>query len=142
MQTEHSKLLNDAYLDRLIPLVQERIANLSDFIPMTTYFFGDDFACTAEELIPKNLDKKSAYRTVKSVTLAVDNLRDWQAETIERCLKEQVEVTGWSTRDLFMTVRRIITGRKATPGLYETMEVLGKARCQARMRSAMKTLRP
>ena len=135
-------LLNDAYLDRLIPLVQERITNLSDFIPMTTYFFGDDFACTAEELIPKNLDKKSAYRAVKSVTLAVDNLRDWQAETIERCLKEQVEVTGWSTRDLFMTVRRIITGRKATPGLYETMEVLGKARCQARMRAAMKTLRP
>lgn len=134
-------LLNRDYLERLVPLVQQRITRLDQFVPMTSYFFGDDAAPEPEALIPKSQDKKSTYKVVKAITEAVDALRTWDETHIEACLKAQVEESGWKLRDLFMTVRLIVTGRKATPGMYETMTLLGKARCQARLRAAMKTLR-
>jgi glutamyl-tRNA synthetase len=40
-----------------------------------------------------------------------------------------------------MPVRVALTGRTATPPLFETMEVLGKARCRSRLRRAIETLR-
>ncbi|MGM0576220.1 MAG: glutamate--tRNA ligase [Myxococcota bacterium] len=135
-------LLSTEYLTKLAPLVLERIKRLEDFVPMTTYFFGDDFTLEADHLIPKKRDKVETYRAVKSVTEAVDTLTAWQAEAIEEVLRAQCEETGWKARELFMVVRLVVTGRKATPPLFTTMEALGKARCQARLREAMRLLRP
>jgi glutamyl-tRNA synthetase len=110
---------------------------------MTSYFFGDDFTLDdAQALIPKKRDKVSTYRAMKALTEAIDAVTPWEAEPIEATLRGQCEALEWSPRDLFMPVRLIVTGRKATPPLFETMEVLGKARVQARMRAALKVLKP
>jgi glutamyl-tRNA synthetase len=134
-------LLSRDYLERLVPLVQQRITRLDQFVPMTTYFFGEEPPPDPESLIPKNQDRKTTYKVVKALTEAIDALRTWDEAHIETCLKAQVQESGWKLRDVFMTVRLIVTGRKATPGMYETMALLGKARCQARLRAAMKVLR-
>jgi glutamyl-tRNA synthetase len=127
----------------LAPLIIERIERLEDVIPMTSYFFGDDFTLDdAQALIPKKRDKVSTYRAMKALTEAIDAVTPWEAEPIEATLRGQCEALEWSPRDLFMPVRLIVTGRKATPPLFETMEVLGKARVQARMRVALKVLKP
>ena len=47
---------------------------------------------------------------------------------------------GWKAGDLFMPVRVAVTGRRATPPLFATMEVLGRDRCQVRIQRAVKTL--
>ena len=135
-------LLNDAHLTRIAPLVIERIKRLEDFVPMTSYFFGDDFELTPEALIPKKRDKRDTYRALLSITDGVDELRTWSAEAIEALLRDLCEASEWSKRDFFGAVRVAVTGRKATPPLFTTMEVLGKARCQARLRAAMLALRP
>jgi glutamyl-tRNA synthetase len=51
------------------------------------------------------------------------------------------EATGWKTSDLFMPVRVAVTGKAATPPLFETMAVLGKEICRRRLRRAAATLR-
>ncbi|MEE2779334.1 MAG: glutamate--tRNA ligase [Myxococcota bacterium] len=137
-----SWLLNPAFLGTLAPLVQERIKRLEDFVPMTTYFFSDDCDVDAEVLIPKGWGKKEAYRMVKEVAQVVDDLRTWNAESIEGAIRALGEDKGYKPKELFMPIRWIITGRKATPGLFETMEAVGKARCQVRVRRAMLKLRP
>lgn len=134
-------LLGSDYLAQIAPLMRERIGRLGDFVPKTTYFFGEPAVPAVEALIPKGQDKKTAYKVAKSVVEAVDALRTWDTPSIEAVLRGQVEVTGWKVRDLFMVVRLAVTGSKATPPLFETMEVLGKPRCQARLRSAMLALR-
>jgi glutamyl-tRNA synthetase len=127
----------------LAPLIIERIERLEDVIPMISYFFGDDFTLDdATALIPKKRDKLSTYRAIKALTEAIDNTHPWSAESIEATLREQCEILEWSPRDLFMPTRLIVTGRKATPPLFETMEALGKARVQDRMRAALKVLKP
>jgi glutamyl-tRNA synthetase len=134
--------INREALLELAPLIIERIERLEDVIPMTSYFFGDDFTLDAQALIPKKRDKVSTYRAMKALTEAIDAVTPWETEPIEATLRAQCEALEWSPRDLFMPVRMIVTGRKATPPLFETMEVLGKARVQARMRAALKVLKP
>ena len=43
----------------------------------------------------------------------------------------------WKAGDLFMPVRIAVTGRRATPPLFATMEVLGRQRCRDRLRRAL-----
>ncbi|MDP6944161.1 MAG: glutamate--tRNA ligase [Myxococcota bacterium] len=137
-----SWLLGSDYLKTLAPLVRERITRLDGFIDKTAFFFSGEFDLDPQALIPKKRNKGETYKAVKAVTLAVDATRTWDAESIEACLREQCEALEWSPRDLFMPLRTIVTGRKATPPLFETMEALGKARCQARLRKGMLALRP
>lgn len=135
-------LLGTAYLHRLAPLVRDRIKRLEDFVPLTEFFFSGDFEPTVEQLVPKKRDQKQAYRATKTVTEALEDLEDWQHERIEELMRRQCEILEWSPRELFMMTRILVTGRKATPPLFETMEAIGKARCQARLREGMRVLRP
>ncbi len=135
-------LLNDEYLSMLAPLLKERLETLSDFVPKTAFFFGDDRELTAEALVPKKKERKESYKVLKALTEKVEGMRSWDAESIEATLRGHVEATaGWKVRDVFMMTRLAVTGRKATPGLFETMVVLGKAVCQARLRQAMVVLK-
>ena len=135
-------LLNREFIKTLVPLVQERIDRLDQFLDSTSYFFGPATSLDAEALIPKKLDKKTTYRMIKGLAEKVDNVRQWDVEHIEATLKEHADNEQWGMREVFMTTRLIVTGKKATPGLFETMEAIGKSLCQARIRQAMLTLRP
>lgn len=135
-------LLGTDYLLRVAPLVQERIQRLEDFVTSTPFFFADDFPLEAEALIPKKRERKDCYAAMKTVAEAVDAMREFDTPAIEEILRAQCEATGFSVRDLFMMVRVAITGRTATPPLFESMEVIGKARCQNRLRRAAQVLRP
>ena len=129
-------------MQQLAPLVRERIERLDGFIPATAYFFGDDFKLDAEALIPKKLDKLNTYRLVKELVQTVDDLRTWSCDAIQNALSAVAESDKWGKREVFMTVRIAVTGRKATPSLFEMLEVLGKPLCQARLRSALAILKP
>ena len=135
-------------LDNVLYLLAEflefylRIDRLDQFLDSTSYFFGPATSLDAEALIPKKLDKKTTYRMIKGLAEKVDNVRQWDVEHIEATLKEHADNEQWGMREVFMTTRLIVTGKKATPGLFETMEAIGKSLCQARIRQAMLTLRP
>ena len=135
-------LINRDFMKSLVPLVQERIDRLDQFLESTSYFFGPAESLSAEALIPKKLDKKTTYQMVKGLAERVDAIRQWTVENIESVLKEHAENEKWGMREVFMTTRLIATRKKATPSLFETMEAVGKSLCQARIRQAMLTLRP
>jgi len=70
----------------------------------------------------------------------LDAVGSWHAAAIEEALRAFCEANDWSPKELFMPVRIAMTGRTATPPLFETMEVLGKERCRRRLRQAIETL--
>lgn len=135
-------LLGSGYLSAVAPLVRERIKRLADFVPSTTFFFGGFDPLPAEALVPKGKERVDAYRALRTVTDAVDTMSTWDEASIEEALRAQVDATGFKVRDLFMMVRLAVTGQKATPPLFESMAVIGKARCQYRLREATNTLKP
>ena len=66
---------------------------------------------------------------------------DWRAEVLEETLRDFGEKKEWSPKELFMTVRVAVTGRKASPPLFETMAVLGKETVRRRLRRTIETLK-
>ena len=64
------------------------------------------------------------------------------AEELEPQLRALCERLEWKPKELFMPVRVAVAGRKATPGLFETMAVLGKERCRRRLRAAWRWITP
>ncbi len=127
----------------LAPLVRERIRKLDEFIPLVEYVFsGDlDFASLGVELCPKKRTPAEAADALEGAVEELDALRAWSPATLEPLLRAYGEKIGWSGKELFMSVRAAVTGRKASPPLFDTMVVCGRERCRRRLRLAVAHLR-
>jgi glutamyl-tRNA synthetase len=124
------------YLLRIAPLMRERIKRLDEFIPATEYFFsGDlDYTAVAEHLKIGDLPKKDVRKAVLALIDAYEAMPEWTAANLEQTSREFCDKTGYKSKHVFMLLRLLTTGRKASPGLFDTMEVLGKEITRRRMR--------
>ena len=137
MEHQFSKSL----IKSIIPLVQERIRRLDEFIPKTGFFFASELEYDTELLIGKKMIPADMIPIFEGLADEFDALRAWNCEAIETILREYGEKHDIKPRAYFMPVRIAVTGRQASPGLFETMEVIGKPLCQARMREAVLRLK-
>ncbi len=138
-------VLSDDYMQAILPLVQERIDTLADFVAYADFFFVGDVRFE-ESALPKLVAKgRTPPQTAKALRVLLeehlDTILEWNATNIETAMRAFCEAREWTPKELFMPIRISVTGRTATPPLFETMEVLGKARCRWRLRRAMETLR-
>jgi glutamyl-tRNA synthetase len=138
-------LLSDDYLLKVLPLAHERIDVLEDFISYAGFFFTGEVAyddAARAALVAKDrtpVETAKAFRVLLEEQL--DPIPDWSAATVEEAMRAFCEASGWTTKQLFMPVRVAVTGRAATPPLFETMAVLGKEVCRRRLRAASELLR-
>lgn len=110
----------------ILPLIKERLVTLKDFEELTTFFYRD---ITVEQVV---LTKKSTLEevtlqlaTTKSSLEAIND-KDWTSENIEQKVRSIAETNEWKPGQYFMMLRVAVTGKTATPPLFETMEVLGR----------------
>ena len=139
-----SRVLSDDYLKEIIPLVHERVEKLEDFIEQTAFFFTGDVAydeAATGSLVGKGRTPKEASVMFKAVLEKIDGMSEVGVSGIEEALKQVVAELELKPRDVFMPVRIAVTGRKASPSLFETMSVLGKERCRRRLRGAIDHLK-
>jgi glutamyl-tRNA synthetase len=134
--------LNKEYLVKLRPLVRERIKRLDEVIPLTEYFFAGDVDLTpvlgdmaVPEVAPAEVGKALAAFVER-----FEAREGWAAATLEEEARAWAEATGWKTKHAFMVLRLAVTGRKASPPLFDTMAVLGKEITRRRLRRAAEVL--
>jgi glutamyl-tRNA synthetase len=108
------------------PLVQEKIGRLGEFPAFAGFLFGD------VEPDPALLDAA----TLEAATDALEPLERWEPETIERALKEACERLGVKPRQAFAPIRVAVTGSTVSPGLYESLALLGRAETLGRLSRA------
>jgi glutamyl-tRNA synthetase len=137
--------LAQARLLEIVPLVQERIDTLEDFFSRAGFFFVGDVDYDAEALkalAPKGRTAGETAKLLRSLLEdEIDRILDWRVETLEKALRRFGEEKEWPPKELFMTVRVAVTGRKASPPLFETVAVLGKETCRRRLRGAIEALK-
>ncbi|HHQ47767.1 MAG TPA: glutamate--tRNA ligase [Acidobacteria bacterium] len=140
-----ANVLSDAYLERVIPLVRERVDRMGDFMEYAAFFFTNEVSydeVARNRLVLKaRTPPQSAKVLRKLLEDTLDPLMEWTAGTVEAALRAHCERSGIPPKELFMPVRVAVTGRAATPPLFETMAVLGKEICRARLRRAVEVLR-
>jgi glutamyl-tRNA synthetase len=140
-----SYLLSDEYLAAVLPLCRERVDTLEGFFEYASFFFVGEVQYDGDalkDLVPKGRAATEVTKALKAlVEQRIDPLLEWTPDVIEAALREFAQAAGWKDKEAFMCVRVAVTGRKATPPLFETMQVLGKEICRRRLRRASEALR-
>jgi len=128
----------------LMPLVHERMDRLDQFVPATSYFMGDGVEYDWESLIPKKKfdgTPKDIRKALVEAADVLDGVQPWTAENIEQAMRDLVTQLEWKAGHLFAPLRTAVTGRVATPPLFESMEAIGGPLCRARIRQAAKKIK-
>jgi glutamyl-tRNA synthetase len=107
-----------------VPLVQEKIEKFSQYPDFVRFFFDDVSPDGADPAICR-----AAYDRLSHVD-------HWDAATIEQTLRELVDELGQKPRQAFQPIRLAVTGSKVSPGLFESLELLGREKSLARLRAA------
>jgi glutamyl-tRNA synthetase len=126
-----------ALLRAATPLVQERMTVLSEARPLLAFLFVDDAGFAVDEGSASVLtgDGQLTVRTARDALAATST---WQAPDIEQALRDAlVEGLGLKPRHAFGPVRVAVTGRKISPPLFESLELLGRERSLARLNAAL-----
>jgi glutamyl-tRNA synthetase len=138
-------LLSDAYLARVLPLCRERVDTLEGFFDYAAFFFVGEVAydeAALKAMVPSGRTPAEAAKALAALLeQQLDPLLAWDAESLEAALHAFAGASGWPGRELYMAVRVAVTGRAATPPLFETLAVLGKDACRRRLRRAAEALR-
>jgi len=106
------------------PLVQEKIEKFSQFPDFARFLF--------EPVSPDGADPeicRAAYERLQPVD-------HWEAATIEETLRGLADELGQKPRQAFQPIRRAITGSNVSPGLFESLELLGRDESLARLANA------
>jgi glutamyl-tRNA synthetase len=138
-----STRIDKALLLRIIPLVRERIHLLPEIVDIAGFFFTDGpLEYDVETLLGKKFARKpsEAAAALERVAAAVEAIADWTHEALESAIRPLAEELQMKAGDLFGLVRVAVTGKTATPPLFETMEVLGRETTIARLRAALEKL--
>jgi glutamyl-tRNA synthetase len=120
-------------LTKAAPLIQERITVLGEAGGMLGFLFTDSSKITIEEDARKGLPD-NAKQIVTAATAAISDLDDFTTDALHDLLnKVLVEDMGEKPKNAFGPLRTAISGRRVSPPLFESMEILGKAETLARL---------
>ena len=128
-------LPSDAELLALVPLVQERLPVLGAIADLVGFLFVERIVVEPALLIPKRWDAETTLAGLHAgrAVAAGDDSTAFDAPSLEAALRALAEQRGWKAGDLFMAIRVAVTGRTATPPLFETLVTLGRARTLERL---------
>ena len=120
-------------LDQAMPLVGERINKLTEAADMLGFLFVDEADFTRTEALDD-----AGREVVAAAYDALSAVEHWSAAEIDEALRKAlVEERGLKPRLAFGPVRIAVSGRKISPPLFESLELLGRERSLSRLRDAM-----
>ncbi|HAM22846.1 MAG TPA: glutamate--tRNA ligase [Actinobacteria bacterium] len=120
-----------------VPLISERMETLGQAAGMVGFLFADEPGCKPFELDPDDAAKlldEQGTATLAAARSSLETLEGWTTEDIEFALRRAlIDGLGLKPRLAFGPVRVAITGRRVSPPLFESMELLGRERSLRRL---------
>jgi len=129
-----------AYIEQLVPLIQERLVVLSEAPELLHFFFEPPKSYDLALLVPKKLDVETTHNALGEALNALRNIEEWSVAALEMRLRALAEELNLKIGDLFMALRVGATGSKVSPPLFETMHALGHDETIERLERARMTL--
>ena len=120
-----------AVLMAAIPLIQERLDTLAQAVAMLSFLFVETVQIDPEAREAMDLS------VVGAAVAALEPVSTWTAAEIEAALRTAlIDGRGLKPKVAFTPVRIAVTGRRVSPPLFESMEILGREVSLARLRAA------
>ena len=122
------------------PLIRERIKLLRDAVSAADFFFLPQLApYDPSDLIPQKCDAPLARRVLEHARQVLATT-SFDHDSLDHALRQAALSLGLKAGPMFQPIRVAVCGRKNAPPLFETMAVLGRELCLARIRQAEASL--
>jgi glutamyl-tRNA synthetase len=119
-----------------VAISEEKIQTLADFWPLAGFIFegpADDPAAREKWL------SDGGREALADARAALDGTEPFDAEHIERALREVVQARDAKPKDVFQPVRVALAGSTISPGIFETLQVLGRDEALSRIDAVLRT---
>ncbi len=138
---EHGQTADGSYKKQVLGLVQGRLKTLRDLPILTEYFFNEpkpDWSMVNNDKNLKKIDKTTLQNIINLTTTELEELDDWQADSIQEKLNFILEKSGQKPRVTFSIIRYCLTWAPFSPALNEMMVILGKDKVIKRLKKVLK----
>jgi glutamyl-tRNA synthetase len=129
------------YVRKIIAAAGDRIVMAGDILRYDDFFCPDNQLAYDAATFEKRLVRahKAPYLLAEFLKW-VRSIGDFTAAALQDALQQFVANQGITSGDIIHALRAAVTGKAVGFGLYETMEILGRPRCEARIRRALERL--
>ena len=130
------RLTGHGGLHDAVAVTQEKISTLDEFWPLARSFFEDpvdDPAARERFLAPEG--GAQALGAARAALAEVPG--PWSPESVEPALRGAVETSGMKAKQVFQPLRVALTGTTISPGIFETVALVGRDRALARIDAAL-----
>ena len=136
------RMPSDDELRALLPIISERLPTLGSIGDLVGFLWVRELTYEPALLIPKRWDAATTIEALRAAREVIGNTGalSFEADELEPPLRALAEERGWKAGDLFMAIRVAVTGRTATPPLFDTLVALGRERALERLDRAIETL--
>jgi glutamyl-tRNA synthetase len=125
----------DGWLVRLVRLFQERARTLVEMAQACVPYLQEEADIEAEAAA--KLLTQAIVPALESLTERFAAITDFSHAPLEAAFKQVIEERGLKMGQLAQPVRLAVTGRTASPGLFEVIELLGRDRTLARLKKGI-----
>lgn len=139
VQAQQLDISQGPALEALIAVQGERVKTLKEMVEISRYFY-EDFSEFEENAAKKHL-RPVAAEPLQAVQQQLAALTDWTAETVHQAINSAAESLGLGMGKVGMPLRVAVTGGGNSPTLDQTLALIGKTRCLARIEQALAYIR-
>jgi glutamyl-tRNA synthetase len=119
-----------------VGISQDKISTLSEFWPLTRFIF--DGPVDDPDARERVLEAPGGRETLAQVRTALAGVPEpWSQETVEAALRGVVERTGLKPKQIYQPLRVALAGTTVSPGIFETVALLGRDETLARVDHAL-----
>jgi glutamyl-tRNA synthetase len=131
----HRPVTVDDGLCRLIDLLRERSKTLVEMAALARFYYVDEL--TVDAKAAAKFLKAEARPRLGELRAALGSLERWDRASLEAAFQKVIASHGLELGALAQPVRVAVTGGTVSPPIFETLEVLGRARTLSRLDSAL-----
>ena len=130
---------NRAWFEKLISLYQPQMSYGAEIVQLTKQFFVEEIKFDEEEL--EILKQETTVAVFEDFLEKLEVAGDFSSENIKTLIKTIQKDTGVKGKNLFMPIRIASTGSMHGPELNTSLELLGRDRVVARVKSALELIK-
>jgi glutamyl-tRNA synthetase len=138
---EKGFVVDDSSLEKIAPIIKERITTLDDAVDISSFFYKDDFLYDGERLNIEGLSLLDTIRVGGEIINEFTKLTDMSVNPAELAMQSLLEKLQLTPKQVFTFMREAISAQRVTPPLFESMSILGKVETIKRITKAVDFLK-
>jgi glutamyl-tRNA synthetase len=140
LATEQHLASRQEWLLTLIDLLKVRARTIDDMVRQAAPFLTDEIVYEPDAVAKQWKDRAASGETLRALWDSLQLAPQWDAEGLEEVLRELAATLGVGAGKLFQPLRVALTGSAASPGIFDVLILLGRARSLERIDAAVRYL--